>query len=185
MADEYVRFDEYEDVVVSLELVAHVAPLLREKPQHWKWMIVGAHSALQGAMVCALADTTGTSILTEKSATKVLAWHNADDAGPHPDERLADFGDLLRRCIRRGLLKLTRKQCKDIRRLHREFRNNFVHFTPRGWSIEKAGLPRIVGAAIDATEVLIWQPRMNEDQQPRLTDALTMVRSYLPASAAS
>jgi hypothetical protein len=186
MADEYVRFDEYEDVVVSLELVAHVAPLLREKPQHWKWMIVGAHSALQGAMVCAYADSTGTSILTEKSQKRMLAWLNADDAtrGPQPDERLADFGDLLRRCIRSGLLTLTRKQCKDISRLHREFRNNFMHFERRGWSIEKAGLPRIVGAAIDATEVLIWQPRMNEDQQQRWTDALTMVRSHLPTNAA-
>jgi len=187
MADDYVRFDQFDDVLVSLELVAHVAPLVCEKPQHWKWMIVGAHSALQGAMVCALADTTGTSILTKKSAIEMLRWLDADQArrGPHPDERLADFGELLKRCIAKSdLLVLTPKQRKDIRRLHDHFRNNFVHFTPQGWSIEKTGLPRIVGAAIDATEVLMRQHNvivhMDEDQQQRLTDVLTMVRSNLP-----
>jgi hypothetical protein len=186
MVDDYVRFDEYEDALVSLELIAHVAPLVREKPQHWKWMIVGAHSALQGAMVCALADSTGTSILTEKSATEMLRWLDADPAtrGQCPKERLADFGELLKRCIARsGLLELTPEQRKDIGRLHDHFRNNLVHFTPKGWSIEKAGLPRIVGATIDAAEVLMRHVigRMAEDQQQRLTDALATVRSHLPA----
>ena len=191
MADDYVRFDEFEDVLVSLELVAHVAPSLCEKPQHWKWMIVGAHSALQGAMVCALVDTTGTSILTKKSAIEMLRWLDADTAtrGPHPDERLADFGELIKRCIASDLLVLTPTQRKDIRRLHDHFRNNFVHFTPKGWSIEKAGLPRIVGAATDAAEVLMQQHNvivhMDEDQQQRLTDAMTTVRSHLHTSAAS
>jgi len=192
LSDDYVRFDECEDVLVSLELVAHFAPLLSEKPRYWKWMIVGAHSALQGAMVCALADSTGTSILTKKSATEMLTWLNADPAtrGPHPDERLAEFGELLKRCIARSdLLMLTPKQRKNIKRLHDHFRNNFVHFTPKGWSIEKAGLPWIVGAAIDAAEALMRQHNvivhMNEDEQQRLTDALTTVRSHLPTSVAS
>jgi hypothetical protein len=34
--------------------LALLAPLIRDKQQYWKWMIIGAHSALQGAMVCAL-----------------------------------------------------------------------------------------------------------------------------------
>jgi len=50
---------------------------------------------------------------------------------------------------------LTRQQCRDIRRLHREFRNNFVHFIPTGWGIEKVGLPRIIGAALDVVEDLM------------------------------
>ena len=84
---------------------------------------------------------------------------------------------------------LTPKQRKNIKRLHDHFRNNFVHFTPKGWSIEKAGLPWIVGAAIDAAEALMRQHNvivhMNEDEQQRLTDALTTVRSHLPTSVAS
>src|SRR5262249_8303391 len=75
-SSDYIRFDEIEDVVVSAELVAHLAPLLDAHPSYWKWVIVAAHNAMQGAMVCALADCTGTSALDE-SAKKVLDWHNA------------------------------------------------------------------------------------------------------------
>jgi hypothetical protein len=103
-------------------------------------MIIGAHSALQGAMVCAFADSSNTSILTKRSAAKMLDWLNADTAirGEYPKERLAEFEDLLTRCLQGSHncdpLVLTRQQCRDIRRLHREFRNNFVHFIPTGFA---------------------------------------------------
>ena len=64
---DYIRFDEIEDVVVSAELVAHLAPLLDAHPSYWKWIIVAAHNAMQGAMVCALTDSTGTSVLDESA----------------------------------------------------------------------------------------------------------------------
>ena len=61
--------------------------------------------------------------------------------------------------------------------------NNFAHFTPKGWSIEKAGLPRMIGAALDATEALMRRyyviGQMEDDQQQRLTDAFATVRSHL------
>jgi hypothetical protein len=44
-SEAYVRFDEFEDVLASVELVALLAPFVREDPQYWKWIIVGAHSA--------------------------------------------------------------------------------------------------------------------------------------------
>jgi len=44
---------------------------------------------------------------------------------------------------------LNTSQLKDINKLHEEFRNSFSHFTPQSWSIEKGGLPRIVGAGLD------------------------------------
>jgi hypothetical protein len=189
MSDDYVRFDQYENALLSLELVAHFAPLVREKPQHWKWIIIGAHDALQGAMVCAYADSTETSVLDKKSAKEMLEWLNTDLAkqGPYPEERLAPFGQLLDRCIAGNAifeqLVLTPEQHEDIKRLHEHFRNNFAHFTPKGWGIEKAGLPRIVSAAIDAAEVLMQRHNvivhMDEDQRQRLTDALETVRSHL------
>jgi hypothetical protein len=188
--DDYVSFSEYEDALASLELVALVAPLVRRKPQYWKWVIVGAHNALQAAMVCAYADSTGTSVLEEKSAKEMLEWLYANPAarGPYPEERLAPFGELLNRCVagRSPIfepLVLTPEQHKDIKRLHDHFRNNFVHFTPKGWSIEKAGLPRMIRAALDAAEELMHRyyviGHMDDDQQKRLTGALATARKHL------
>jgi hypothetical protein len=85
---------------------------------------------------------------------------------------------------------LTHQQRRNIRRLHRDFRNNFTHFIPQGWRIEKAGLPRIVGAALDAAGGLMRRDYVtrlldvNRQQrlQQRLTDALATARAYLPSS---
>jgi hypothetical protein len=71
--DDYVRFDERTNVLASLELLELVTPLLTERPTLWKWAIIGAHDALQGAMVCALADSTGTSVLEKNSRQKCLS----------------------------------------------------------------------------------------------------------------
>jgi len=188
--DDYVDFNQYEDALASLELVALVAPLVRDKPQYWKWVIVGAHNSLQGAMVCAYADSTGTSVLENKSAKKMLEWLYADQTtrGPYPEERLAPFGELLGRCVAGSSLfeplVLTPEQHKDIKRLHEHFRNDFAHFTPKGWSIERAGLPRIIRAALDAAEELMHRyyviGHMDDNQQKRLTDALATARKNLP-----
>jgi hypothetical protein len=182
--NDYVRFDEREDVVASMDLLKVVAPLLRERPHFWKWMIVGAQSALQGAMVCALVDTTGTSVLRKQSAAEMLQWleDRSENPGKPPIEWLASFGVLLDKCVDAGL-ELTAKQREDINRLHNYFRNNFMHFTPKGWSIEKAGLPRIIGAALDATERLMAVPKvaihLDAVQQQRLQTAFASVRESL------
>ena len=128
-SNDYVRFDEIEDVLVSVELVALLAPLLDNHPPYWKWAIVGAHSSLQGAMVCALVRSAGTSVLRKEDAAKMLAWLNADFetrgefrninllistsfwvAAPTPTRPNSE-----------PLLVLTPGQLKDIKRLHDHF----------------------------------------------------------------
>jgi hypothetical protein len=160
-SDNYVRFDEREDVLASMDLLELITPLLGRRSALWKWAIIGTQSALQGAMVCALADTTGTSVLTPKSGGKLLDWLQSrdPDRGAPPEERLAEFGVLLEKSIRELGLELSEQQEKDIRRLHDYFRNRFSHFIPMGWGIEKAGLPRIVEAALDAVEKLMAMNR--------------------------
>ena len=174
-SSDYIRFDEIEDVVVSAELVAHLAPLLDTHPSYWKWVIVAAHN---GAMVCALADSTGTSALDE-SAKKVLDWLNAGMSGDSPDENLASFRRLLNRCTSgpEPLLRLIPQQCQDITQLHDDLRNKFTHFLPQGWSILKADLPRIIITAMGAVESLMSRFPMEtrvhgERQSERLNRAL-------------
>src|SRR4051812_15017130 len=94
---DYVRYDEIEDVLSSLDLLAIVVQLVRKNPSYWKWVIVAAHDALQGAMICALNDTSGVSVLEQKSARKMLDWLETQE-GEVPNERLAGFKTLLARC---------------------------------------------------------------------------------------
>ena len=76
MSKQYLHFDEIEDVLCSLELFALVTPLLGKHPDRWKWVIVSAHAAMQGAMVCALRDTSGVSVLEKECAREMLKWFN-------------------------------------------------------------------------------------------------------------
>jgi hypothetical protein len=116
-----------------------------------------------------------------------LAQRRCSHTWEYRKERLAEFEDLLRRCLRGSHncepVVLTRQQCRDIRRLHREFRNNFVHFIPTGWGIEKVGLPRIIGAALDVVEDLMNRRqgtyRMEEHQREQLSKTLHTARLAL------
>jgi hypothetical protein len=184
MATSYLRFDEIEDVLASLDLLALVVPLVNKQPSYWKWVILAAHAALQGAIVSALSDTTGIPVLDKKSTREMLSWLDAQDEAP-PEERLADFTELLARCRKASCmdgrpLKLSHLQRNDIRRLHNDFRNNFTHFKPKGWSIEEAGLPRIVRTAVDAIETLMDHPRLQRklegNQKRRLASRLKAIR---------
>jgi len=91
------------------------------------------------------------------------------ERGPRrsPSEWLASFDELLKRCRKELGLALEPQQLRDICRLHKHFRNDFAHFTPKGWSIEKEGLPRLIGAALDAVDDLEHFPLVlnREDSQ--------------------
>ena len=187
---EYVYFDEREDVLSSLELLVVIAPFVYERPQLWKWMIVAAQSALQGAMVCALVDSTGTSVLKEEFAAKKLAWLQSHaEAQEPPQEWLKDFNRLLAKCEAEIGLVFGEKQREDIIKLHGYFRNSFIHFTPKGWGIEKRGLPQIIASAIDAVESLMALNRigvrLEEFQSARLKSLLIDIRGSIAAYAKS
>lgn len=140
-SEAYVRFDEFEDVLASVELVALLAPFVREDPQYWKWIIVGAHSALQGAMVCAYVDSSGTLILKKQKKCR----GKKPKRPKTPREELADFEDLLKRCVRGSHtcepLVLTNRQRRDIGRLHREFRNNLSTSCPKAGASRRQCCP--------------------------------------------
>jgi hypothetical protein len=182
LAASWVRFDEYEDVLASTDLLAMVAPNLRKHPSNWKWMILAAQNGLQGALVCAIQDTSGTNILETKSATKVLRYLEALE-GDIPQERMADFMTLFRRYRKMYPCKGTIQQLKQIRRLHQEFRNDFAHFVPKGWSIELAGLPAIIETALKLIEEAMNQDqvlmRLSGNRKRRLERNLAATRSAL------
>jgi hypothetical protein len=183
MADDWVRFTEYEDVLASTDLLALVVPTLTKNPSGWKWTILAAHSGLQGALVCALQDSTKTNILTNRSARETLSWLQTLE-GDKPVQYLLECPELLRKYRKRyPCTAMTAQQLKDVKRFHKEFRNNFTHFAPQGWSIEIAGLPRIVGTALDLLEIAMRQHQvdvhLSGSMKERLARNLEVARAGL------
>jgi hypothetical protein len=182
MSGRWVSFDEHEDVLASTDLLAILAPKLIEQPSCWKWMILAAQNGLQGALVCAIQDSSVTNILDKKTAAAMLEWYRTHE-GDMPCGKLADFATLSRKYRRKYSSGITVPQAKHIRRLHREFRNGFAHFIPAGWSIEVAGLPEIICSALDLIEEAMKQDQvmmhLSGNRKRRLERNLSMTRTAL------
>jgi|SRR5690606_1970863 hypothetical protein len=169
--DGYLRTDEFEDVHASLTLLRGVLERILEEPALWKWAVIAGHSALQGACVCILTQTDGLGALTDKSTRELTEklYGETDrgrkmdeDSVAWPEERIAELPELLKRLPGELKVSLPGRNARsygyelpgDLRRLH-EFRNKFTHFASISWSIQIAGLPRIIGRAVDLTRRIV------------------------------
>ena len=71
----YLRTDECQDVLSSLEQCVLSLAQARRSERAWKWVILSLHSALQGAMVCHLSGPDQLGALTKKNVAKLLEWY--------------------------------------------------------------------------------------------------------------
>jgi len=208
MSESWIETDEADDVVASLSVCALCLREIHEQPELWKWVIVSAHSALQGAIVCHLSGTAQIGALEDKSITARQDWHERDRRGEivrrevegeihianprdnPPDPRLASPDVLflrLRRADKRreragGEIKVCASEARSFRKLN-SLRREFAHFTPKGWSIEISGLPLIVSHMMNLIERIsedYWPFRhLDEVGRTRLRELLHEIRSRL------
>ena len=150
----YVRFDQRSDVIASLDLLGSMLPTLDQHPLRWKWAIIAAQNAVQGALVCALADTHGWGAFSEKRQKEYLKWADGGFVDPVPDDWLAAFPTLLNWVTGRGVLSLADPEKKALLKLN-DYRTEFAHFKPGSWSIEAASLPPLLNVAAKATRDLM------------------------------
>lgn len=156
MADNWIETDETEDVAGSIRHAIRAAEFAVEDPQAWKWVVMALHSALQGACVCHLTTTMApVGAVTERNTREWIAYlqrpHGNLNAKP-PETHLLGLPDLLK-AVRKprsagdgsndcGVV-ISDSELSWLIRFHKNIRNQFVHFEPKGWSIEVSGIPEI------------------------------------------
>ena len=175
--ERHAAIDEIENVLCTLDLLAIVAPQLKRKRTLWKWALIAAHDALQAAVICAIADTTGTNVLKKKSAAEMLTWLEKMDGEP-PKEWMEEFLEL----IKKANLKMNAVEQKQVKKLH-FFRNTFVHFTPQTFWLGTAELPLVIGTTLELVAKLMESDRVRirftGNKKRRLSTDLEGVRSAL------
>jgi hypothetical protein len=184
--DEYVHYDEFEDVVVTLELVARLAKDVSANQSLWKWIIIAAQNAVQGAMVLALAGTDGCGALTSESQKEVREWLDKP-TDKSPKTVMAPYGALLARVQNPGLmngppLEVSPEDLKNLERLNDELRRKFAHFNPMGWGIQLSYILNILPSALTTVEFLLeTQTRplihLADDQKKRIADSIASARN--------
>lgn len=159
----WFKTDEREESVSSLELVRDASALVSNNLFQWKWVVIALHHALQGFMVLSLRNGNNFRVLPEKLANKCYEAHRANK--PWPKEYLDSFPNLYKKvkneeymCFFIHSKKLPQSDDNDwcVDKLL-ELRNKFIHFVPKGWSLEVSGLPNICLTIIGIIQFLGWE----------------------------
>jgi hypothetical protein len=177
----WIRTDELDDALDNLEMVAFFLEAL--PPQRkWKWASIALHQALYGFAICATTPSNSSFALqdpTNPNSHLVSIW-TALERAKDPDWMLRTHSKPLR---------TTPDEDQAICKLVREFRNEFAHFRPKGWSIEVSGMPtllryvlRVIEHFALAADAITYY---DETSPERAEKAIARVRSALQRLAAT
>jgi len=157
----YLRTSEHEEAVRSLEWAAKQASAIASDPYQWKWTLIALHNAAQGFMVLALWNGNGLLTMPEHVAAKWLKAYEGNRQ--FPEDRLDSFLNLYEKCKNSANFNYCGSQAFAGSAEHdtsfsalNEFRNEFIHFTPKGWSLQLDGLPTVVLHALDMISHFGW-----------------------------
>ena len=163
--EKWLETDEFQETVLALQLTTeqllHLAT--NGNLHYWTWVIVCLHNALQGFMVLALRGTNNMNVLTKDCAEEWLAAYERGD-GQYPEQKLDRFLNLYKKVKSKQMkmyvnsqpLKPSGTQSRSVKKLN-AFRNDFIHFVPKGWSIEVSGLPQIVDDCLNIISFLAFE----------------------------
>jgi len=144
MSEIWLRTDEREDAIASLKLYVDTLSKVHSDIVYWKWAIISLHSAVQSMMAFHLGFGNHLLVMTQEDAE---AWLEAHESGTgYPDSKMDSFLNLYKKIkkhkVRGYKFSPSGQQGGSIKKLN-WFRNEFVHFMPKGWSIEMTGMPSI------------------------------------------
>ena len=166
--NEYIEFDEIENVIDNLTMVVHF--LNSSFEFKWKWVCIVLHQSLYGLMIMALQGNDPRHTIYDKSndSGKAIALHaegvnddviascfgvskkKVSDWITNP--WLISFNEALKRVQRKKYLPfpnnvkpltLSKEEEISIEKLSKEFRNEFEHFSPKRWAINISGFPKM------------------------------------------
>ena len=156
----WLRTDEGEESVSSLMMVRDASTLVSSDLSQWKWIVIALHNSLQGFMVMSLRNSNDFQIMPKKLANEYYEAYR--DNKTLPKVKLDCFLKLYKKVkndkhMKHFIYSKPLPQSNDndwcVNKLA-SFRDDFIHFTPKGWSIEVSGFPLICLTIIEIIRFL-------------------------------
>ena len=178
MAKEFkwLRLSELDNAINNLEMVSYFLENIAAETK-WKWAVIALHQALYGFSI------TASSGFLQKRVTKpskkypegklISIWEAIDLAKESADNMASEFYKPL---------VLSSDEEWAIKKLVDEFRNEFEHFTPKMWSIEVSGMPKIFTLIIRVIRfIALESKRVNSSvsDEKRISVAIEKIESWL------
>jgi len=137
MNKSWMRTDEREDVLSSLKLFNDALLKVELDTSYWKWAIISLHSATQSMMAFHLGLGNDLLVMSQEDAEAWLHAHNNET--DYPETKMDSFLNLYKKIKKHQILgyKFTPsgQEGSSIKKLN-TLRNEFIHFMPKGWSVE-------------------------------------------------
>jgi hypothetical protein len=159
----YFRTDEETEAADALQAAHTFSSWIATEYRHWRWVTLALHNAAQGFMVLSLRHGNGLLALAPECTQ---AWLRAYEAhsDDYPEEKLDSYLGLYKKVKSPSTgsiggnkpFRPKDRQGWSIRKLNR-LRNEFIHFTPKGWALEVPGMPRICLDTLALIDFLGWQ----------------------------
>ncbi len=158
---KWIRLDERLNAIDYLLRTSEFINKTKQDKIYWKWVCLGLHGAIYGFSICACQNSDGSSVVQK----------NRDG-----NDELISFGMALKRCQNHSFvscpLALTSEQVTAIEKIKGIFRDQFVHFQPKGWSIEIHGFPQLAIHCLEVIRQLAFQvkgrPIFNTYQEKKI-----------------
>jgi hypothetical protein len=174
--NNYYRTGLFEDAIVSLSRCQEEVSRFRVDPHALKWVLLSLHSTIQGFMALVLEQGNGLSLMTAKDAKAWLEAH--DQRKPHPQSSRMDTFLNLYKKIKQTEMMVGMIGAEPFKpnghdahmKSLNSLRNDFIHFTLSGWSIEVSGLNGLIEQMMDIVDfchrsiLFPWQRYNNADK---------------------
>jgi hypothetical protein len=186
MIEHWIRTDEREDILSSLKLFIDSQRNVVGDDSYWKWSVISLHSAVQSAMAFHLSFGNDLLVMAQKDAEAWLAAHYNETA--YPETQMDSFLKLYKKTKANPIVgyrfEPKRQQGRSIKTLN-TLRNEFIHFMPKGWSIELSNLPSIfrdclgIVSELGEANSVRWENEAQFESFKRLVEkAMELVQSH-------
>ncbi|RJG25327.1 hypothetical protein [Paenibacillus thiaminolyticus] len=146
--DIYLRTDERSEAYNALIKTIQFLDETNEETYNWKWFLISLHNCLQAFMVLALKGSSSLSVMKPHHARK---WLNSYETNNRYHKVKMDHfinlfekiqSDVMMKYTDSKIFASTEQISTSIHELN-ELRNNFIHYMPKGWSLNISGLPSL------------------------------------------
>lgn len=172
MPEIWLRTDERQDALASLKLFIESVSKTKSDISYWKWAIISLHSATQSIMAFHLSFGNNLLVMSQEDAEAWLSAH--ESGGNYPETKMDNFLNLYKKIKKHDVVGFKfipeAQQGRSIKTLNR-LRNEFVHFMPKGWSLELSGIDEICFDCLQIIKKLSSGPLKNrwEDEKQEKT----------------
>jgi hypothetical protein len=152
---EYMRTDEREDVLSSLKMFNDSIDKALQEEAYWKWAVISIHSSVQSLMAFHLGFGNDLLVMRQQDAEVWLEAH--ENETDYPEVQMDGFLNLYKKIKKHEILgyKFTPQgqEGRSVKRIN-TLRNEFIHFMPKGWSIEVTYMTEVFSDCLNIIERL-------------------------------